>query len=133
MLNVKHFVDLVYEHGTTQAPPPSLAGALKGAVVGDDHHSDGDAAVTGLLGGQAEVKAVSGVVLHNEKDPRRSCRGPQPQPLLVNIVLTLYIVVSRLATLSYILYTLVLVVMILRLTNPKGTPLIDLILAILIM
>lgn len=66
---------LVYEDGAAQASPPRLAGSVEGAVLGNDHHVDGDAAVAGLLGGQAEVEAVAGVVLDNEKDPGGSCEG----------------------------------------------------------
>lgn len=65
---------LVYEDGATQAPPPGLTGLVEGAVIGNYHHVDSDAVVTGLFGSQSKVQAVTGVVLHDEKDPGSSWR-----------------------------------------------------------
>lgn len=65
---------LVDEDGAAQAPPPRLTGPVEGAVLGDDHHVDSDAVVTGLFRRQAEVEPVAGVVLHDEEDARRSWR-----------------------------------------------------------
>lgn len=64
---------LVNEDGATQAPPPRLTGPVEGAVLGDNHHVNGDAVVTGLLRRQPEVEAVAGVVLDDEEDTRGSC------------------------------------------------------------
>lgn len=65
----------MYEEGATQASPPGLTGVVEGAVLGNYHHVDSDAVITGLLCSQSEVEAVAGVVLHNEKDSRGSCVG----------------------------------------------------------
>lgn len=65
----------MYEDGATQASPPGLTGSVKGAVLGDNHHVDSDAVVTGLLCSQSEVETIAGVVLHDEKDPGGSCGG----------------------------------------------------------
>lgn len=69
----------MHEDGATQAPPPGLAGLVEGAVLGDYHHVNGDAMVTGLLRGQSEVEAVAGVVLHDEKHPGGSCGGEEEE------------------------------------------------------
>lgn len=58
----------MYEDGATQASPAGLTGLVKGAVLGNYHHVNGDAVVTALLRSQAKVEAVAGVVLHNEED-----------------------------------------------------------------
>lgn len=60
----------MYEEGATQASPPGLAGAIKGAVLSNYHHVNSHAVITGLLRGQSEVEAVAGVVRHNEEDSR---------------------------------------------------------------
>lgn len=65
----------MYEDGATQASPPGLTGLVEGAVLGNYHHVNGDAVVTGLLCSQSEVEAVTGVVLHDEKDSGGSCGG----------------------------------------------------------
>lgn len=64
---------LVYEDGATQASPPGLTGLVEGAVVCNNDHVDVDALVTGLLRSKAEVEAVAGVVLHDEKYSGRTC------------------------------------------------------------
>ena len=56
------------EDGATQASPAGLTGLVKGAVLGNYHHVNSDAMVTGLFCSQSKVEAVAGVVLHNEKD-----------------------------------------------------------------
>lgn len=68
-------VYLVDEDGATQASSTSLTWALKGAVLGDDHHVSSHAAIAGLLCRQSKVEAVAGVVFHNEEDSRSSCLG----------------------------------------------------------
>lgn len=68
-------VYLVDEDGATQAPSASLTRALKGAVLGDDHHVSSHTTITGLLCRQSKVEAVASVVFHNEKDTRRSYLG----------------------------------------------------------
>lgn len=68
-------VYLVYEDGATQASPPGLTGFVKGAVLGNYHHVNSNAVVTGLLRSQSKIEAIAGVVLHDEKDSRGSCGG----------------------------------------------------------
>lgn len=80
--NCPAVVYLVHKDGATQAPPPGLTGPVKGAVLGNDHHVDGDATVSGLLCGQAEVEAVAGVVLHDEEDAAGSCGEREGRSLL---------------------------------------------------
>lgn len=63
---------LMYEDGSTEAPPARFAGQIEGAVVGYDHHVDGHALVARLLRRQAEVETVASVVLHDEEDSRCS-------------------------------------------------------------
>lgn len=89
------------EDGATQAPSPSLTRALKGAVLGDDHHVSSHTTITGLLCRQSKVEPVASVVFHNEKDTRRSylrrkviCE--RALSLIVQLVILLYI---------YVIYT----------------------------
>lgn len=68
-------VNLVYEDGATQASSPRLTWALKGAVLGDEHHVGSHATITCLFCRQAKVETIAGVIFHNEKDSRSSCLG----------------------------------------------------------
>lgn len=68
-------VYLVYEDGATQASPPSFTRLVKGAVLCNYHHVNGDTVITGLLCSQTKIEAVTGVVLYNEQDSRSSCLG----------------------------------------------------------
>lgn len=84
------------EDGATQAPSASLTRALKGAVLGDDHHVSSHTTITGLLCRQSKVEAVASVVFHNEKDTRRSYLGrkvicERALSLMVQSVSLLYI------------------------------------------
>lgn len=65
-------VYLVYEDGATQASSAGLAGLVKRTVISNYHHVNSHTLVTGLLRSQSKVEAVTGVILHNQEDPRGS-------------------------------------------------------------
>lgn len=65
----------MYEDSATQASSSSLTWLVKGAVFRNYHHVNSNALVTSLLRSQSKVKAVTSVVLDNEKDPGGSWVG----------------------------------------------------------
>ena len=81
-------VYLVYEDGSTQSSPSRLTGLVEGAVVGNYHHVDVNAMVTGLLSSQSEVEAVAGVVLHDEEGARGTL-GERERNILIYLLLLL--------------------------------------------
>ena len=62
--------DLVHEERARRGRAAAARPGMRD-VVGDDHHLDVEAERARLLGGEAEVQAIAGVVLHDEQAARR--------------------------------------------------------------